>query len=229
MQVAICDDEPQELEYIKSLVNRYAPPDVTTCCFSSAEDLLAATQTNFFPLIYLDIEMEYTNGFDAAQELMANEKKPLIVFVTKTADYSIRGYDVAFHYLLKPIDEKKFQEVLDRVLRTVLPQHLQFSVGGVTYPILLHEILYFESQSYQLHIHTSQQVFTIRLGMKDIEQEFGKAGFFRVHASYIINLFHVRCFSKTEVMLDSGDHIPISRNRKKAFDEAFTIFMRRFS
>lgn len=53
--------------------------------------------------------MELTSGFEAAELLMSKKQKPLIVFVTKSTAYTVRGYDVAFHYLVKPIREDKFK------------------------------------------------------------------------------------------------------------------------
>ena len=39
----------------------------------------------------------------------------LIIFITAAPDYVYEAYDVeAFHYLLKPIDEKKLCEVIRR-------------------------------------------------------------------------------------------------------------------
>ena len=83
MRIAICDDEDQERLNIEALVKRYAP-ELSIVLFSSADELLAAAKTTFFPLIFLDIEMDDTNGFDAAEELMSGSAKPLIVFVTKS-------------------------------------------------------------------------------------------------------------------------------------------------
>ena len=119
MRIAICDDEDQERLNIEALVKRYAP-ELSIVLFSSADELLAAAKTTFFPLIFLDIEMDDTNGFDAAEELMSGSAKPLIVFVTKSTEYTIRGYDVAFHYLVKPLNDAKFHEVLKRALRLII-------------------------------------------------------------------------------------------------------------
>ena len=110
MRIAICDDEDQERLNIEALVKRYAP-ELSIVLFSSADELLAAAKTTFFPLIFLDIEMDDTNGFDAAEELMSGSAKPLIVFVTKSTEYTIRGYDVAFHYLVKPLNESDYSAV----------------------------------------------------------------------------------------------------------------------
>ena len=147
MRIAICDDEDQERLNIEALVKRYAP-ELSIVLFSSADELLAAAKTTFFPLIFLDIEMDDTNGFDAAEELMSGSAKPLIVFVTKSTEYTIRGYDVAFHYLVKPLNEAKFHEVLKRALRLIIPQYFTFSSNGELYRIPVQEILYFESRNY---------------------------------------------------------------------------------
>lgn len=154
MRIAICDDEDQERLNIEALVKRYAP-ELSIVLFSSADELLAAAKTTFFPLIFLDIEMDDTNGFDAAEELMSGSAKPLIVFVTKSTEYTIRGYDVAFHYLVKPLNEAKFHEVLKRALRLIIPQYFTFSSNGELYRIPVQEILYFESRIYAFRSYTA--------------------------------------------------------------------------
>ena len=50
MRIAICDDEDQERLNIEALVKRYAP-ELSIVLFSSADELLAAAKTTFFPLI----------------------------------------------------------------------------------------------------------------------------------------------------------------------------------
>lgn len=226
MRIAICDDEPQELHLVETLLRRYAP-GVSIARFSSADDLLDAAQTEFFPLIYLDIEMTNTNGFDAAEELMQQEQAPLIIFVTKSAEYSVRGYDVAFHYLVKPIQEDKFREVLERALRRLTPHYFSFSADGAAYRIPVQDILYFESHSYMLEIHTLQQVYPTRLRLKDVEDALYGAGFFRIHASFLVNLQHVVRIAKNDITLQNGKVLRVSRNRKKPFDAAFLEFARK--
>ena len=225
MQIAICDDERLEREHIQALLERYAP-EISVVQFSSAEDLLYAAETDFFPLIFMDIEMELISGFEAAELLMSKKQKPLIVFVTKSTAYTVRGYDVAFHYLVKPIREDKFNQVLDRALRRLTPRYFSFLLDGSQYRVPLNDILYFESHNYMLRIHTENRVYETRLSLKDVETDLYGADFFRVHASYLINLQHVVRISKTEVELTSSEIVRISRSKKKDFDAALTEFMR---
>ena len=225
MRIAICDDEHQERLNIEILVKRYAP-ELSVSPFSSADELLIASKTTFFPLIFLDIEMDNTNGFEAAKELMSGSAKPLIVFVTKSTEYTIRGYDVAFHYLVKPLNEEKFHEVLERALRLIIPRYFSFTSGGELYRIPLKTILYFESRNYTLLIHTQQHIYTTRLNLKEVELQLASLNFLRIHASFLINMHYIRHITKDDVEMQDHQLIKISRNRKKEVIAAFTKFAR---
>ena len=66
-------------------------------------------------MIFLDIQMEGRNGIETARAIRECDRKVVIVFVTAMREYVFEAFDVAaFHYLLKPIDEKKFTEVFDK-------------------------------------------------------------------------------------------------------------------
>ncbi len=66
-------------------------------------------------LVFLDIQMPGFDGF----EVLARSKEAgirVVVFITAHADHALRAFDAnAFAYLLKPIDQARFHEVLDRV------------------------------------------------------------------------------------------------------------------
>ena len=66
-------------------------------------------------LVFLDIQMPGMDGFDVLRELSA-EDMPAIVFVTAFNDYAIKAFEAnALDYLLKPIEDSRLSEALDRV------------------------------------------------------------------------------------------------------------------
>ena len=81
MKIAICDDDIMDLRYIQTLVSEYDSA-LDTTLFHTAKDLLAAFETKFFDVVFMDIEMEHPNGYEVAEILMQQEDKPLIIFVT---------------------------------------------------------------------------------------------------------------------------------------------------
>ena len=90
MNIAACDDDDSDLSTIRDYLGRY-DAGLSLDVFNAAEMLLAAAESKFYDLIFLDIEMEALSGFDAARLLMEGREKPLIVFVTKSSKYTIQG------------------------------------------------------------------------------------------------------------------------------------------
>lgn len=66
-------------------------------------------------LVFLDIQMPGINGFEVVQQLDI-ETMPIILFLTAYDEYAVQAFEVnALDYVLKPIDEERLQQVLDKV------------------------------------------------------------------------------------------------------------------
>jgi len=66
-------------------------------------------------LVFLDIQMPGLSGFDVVQQLDI-ESMPIILFLTAYDEYALKAFEVnALDYILKPIDEKRLDHVLDKV------------------------------------------------------------------------------------------------------------------
>jgi len=72
-------------------------------------------------LVFLDIQMPGISGFEVVQQLDI-ETMPIILFLTAYDEFAVRAFEVnALDYILKPIDEERLHQVLDKV-RTNLSQ-----------------------------------------------------------------------------------------------------------
>jgi len=72
-------------------------------------------------LVFLDIQMPGVGGFEVVQQLDVNTM-PVILFLTAYDEYAVRAFEVnALDYILKPIDEDRLHQVLEKV-RTNLSQ-----------------------------------------------------------------------------------------------------------
>lgn len=116
INIAVCDDEADEREEILQLIKRYHS-GWTPAQFSSAKDLLHATEKVEFDLILLDIEMASPTGFEVAKQIVGKQQShPLIIFITKSNAYTTRGYGVAFRYLVKPVSWYAFASAMDAAI-----------------------------------------------------------------------------------------------------------------
>ena len=68
-------------------------------------------------LVFLDIQMPGMDGFDVLRSLDEDDM-PVIVFVTAFDEYAVQAFEAnALDYLLKPIEDERLAEALDRVRR----------------------------------------------------------------------------------------------------------------
>ena len=66
-------------------------------------------------LVFLDIQMPGVSGFEVVQQLDV-ETMPIILFLTAYDEYAVRAFEVnALDYILKPIDEERLHQVLEKV------------------------------------------------------------------------------------------------------------------
>ena len=99
ISVAVCDDEPQVAEYLKNAVGDYfarADLDGRVTVFSDGEPLAQAYASGEadFDIILLDITMKNCDGLTAAKRIREKDADVMIVFVTASAEYVFRGYEV---------------------------------------------------------------------------------------------------------------------------------------
>ena len=105
LNIAICDDEKIIREQIKELAEKEMP-GVCAGLYETGDALLAAGKQ--FDIVFLDIQMEGTDGIETAKRLRQRDEDTILIFITGIREYVFEAFDVAaFHYLLKPIEEDK--------------------------------------------------------------------------------------------------------------------------
>ena len=227
MKIAICDDDIMDLRYIQTLVSEYDSA-LDTTLFHTAKDLLAAFETKFFDVVFMDIEMEHPNGYEVAEILMQQEDKPLIIFVTNSSEYTIRGYGIAFRYLPKPLSQSAVSNVLSLALETIVPQKVEINLSTKKVYISAREIYYAEASGHVVMLYTKAGDFRCRCKLKDIESQLPAGRFARPHNSYVINLNEVESSSRTSLVMTNRSTIPISQRYSKTFNNALIQYIRRY-
>ena len=205
INIAICDDESEQTEYIKMLVSKWADEnniEINIDMFESAENFkFAWSESKKYDILLLDIQMGGQNGVELARDLRGTDGKLIIVFITALPDFISDGYEVsALHYLIKPISENKLFETLDRAVKKInKPKKTLFiDADGVNFKILLDEIVYIEAFGHLTSVNTTNGKYDIQQNIGQIEKDLS-SDFFRCHRSYIVNLKYVRQISKTEI------------------------------
>ncbi|MGH8138642.1 MAG: LytR/AlgR family response regulator transcription factor [Steroidobacteraceae bacterium] len=110
----IVDDEALSRRGIEIRLLEAADFEVVAQCANGREALAAVTKCKP-DVVFLDIQMPGMSGFEVLTRL-PQESLPVIVFVTAYDQYAIRAFEArAVDYLLKPVDDTRFQAALERV------------------------------------------------------------------------------------------------------------------
>lgn len=225
-QIAICDDNAEDIRYVESLVKQWAKNfghTASILCYLSAEAFLFAYEDNkAFDILLLDIEMSGMDGVELARRVRAGNHQVQIIFITGYTAYIADGYEVeALHYLLKPVNEAKFSEVLSRAVvhlargeRVLL---LDTPEGSVRLPI--GDIHWAEVQRNYVTIHSAEGIYTVKQTLSDLESQLDE-GFFRTGRSFLVNLKQVRRVSRSEVLLSDGSKVPLARGYYDKLNQA---------
>ncbi|MDO5397528.1 MAG: LytTR family DNA-binding domain-containing protein [bacterium] len=232
MKLAVCDDQSEQALYVKKLINKWAESRNEKCAveiFENAEAFLFEYEENrAYDVIVLDIQMKKMNGIELAEIIRQHDTNVQIVFMSGYSDYIAKGYDVAaLHYLMKPVSEEKFFEVLDKARhKLALHKHyILFSGCGCEFKTAAEDIMYAEAVLHYICIHTISEIFKVKMTMTELEKRL-KTDFVRCHRSYIANIRYIHSITRTEITLDNGERLPVSNNKYNLVNREFLRYYR---
>jgi DNA-binding LytR/AlgR family response regulator len=228
LNIAICDDEVSQIEYLTKLTRDWAilrSINVNIHPFESAEAFLffyANDKSN--DILLLDIQMKEMDGITLAKKIRQNNGQIQIIFITALTEFISEGYEVsALHYLLKPVSREKLDIVLDKAVLNINRQEtpILIETADATARVLLSEIKYIEAFAHNTQIHmTDGTNIKGLISISELISLLGN-GFCRVHRSYLVGLAHIRQIGKTNIIMDGGLIIPMSRRRYNEVNQAF--------
>jgi len=125
IKVIVVDDEPLARKGLRYRLEEHDDIEIITEC-STGQEAVHAIMTHLPDVVFLDIQMPELNGFQVVAELKKTlTTLPIILFVTAYDAYAIKAFEIhALDYLLKPADDERIAEALERV-RASLKQQTQ--------------------------------------------------------------------------------------------------------
>lgn len=212
----IVDDEPLAAALLENHISKIDHLKL----IGKAQNAIEAykiLQNQSVDLMFLDIQMPHLNGIDFLKSL---PQKPKTIFTTAYRDFAIEGFELeAVDYLLKPITFERFFKAVERLLRNTAAKDdfILVKTEGMHRKFSVSEIVYFESQGNDIKIVLTQESFTAKNKITDLEKILSGKGFIRIHRSFIINTSFVTAFSNNELVVNKYQ-IPVGRSYKKEFD-----------
>jgi len=121
IRALVVDNEPLARERLHELLDE-APGVAVIGDAEDGPEALTAIQEQDPDLVFLDVQMPGMSGIDVIEEI-GPEAMPVTVFVTAYDQYAIKAFDLAaVDYLLKPFDDERFEQALQRARKQIASQ-----------------------------------------------------------------------------------------------------------
>ena len=236
LRIAIVDDDAKFQKQLKEFISRFFQHDAdrfSLRCYGDGVTFLSEYQSDF-DIVIIDIMMPLMNGIEVAHKIRDQDKDVLVLFITGTADFAIRGYEVsAVDYILKPLSYEtdfkfKFERVVRRAdaLKSRRKELVLKDERGRFIKLAADELIYVAKDRDNALYHTTQGVFSQRIPMFKVTESLqGEAAFAAVNSGCLVNMAFINNISGSVVELSSGERLVLSRGKKKAFYECFFDYM----
>ena len=203
MRIAVCDDNPKELERIKGCFCRIQGYDLVCSYFDSTSTVMEILKTENSPydLYILDIEMPGMNGLKLAKSIREKDSRALFVFLTSYTRYMKDVFDVVtFDFIEKPISDEKLLQILERAATylNITSQHFSFGYRASRYSLKYDRILYIEKK-----------------GRQEIWKQLNPKSFVHIHSSYIINLYNLDRKDNEIAIMRNGEKLHITKGYRR--------------
>jgi len=243
LKALIVDDEYPARQELRFLLEKYSDKVQIVGEAANAHEAWELITALEYSILFLDIHMPEINGLELAAKLQeyAREKgkAPYIVFVTAYEEFALDAFGVnAVDYLLKPIDPRRFEITLQKVLsleekqESAEPQKPAkpfSSVGlipvehkGKTLLLEQENIIFTYASDDYAFVKTFDTRYITRFTLKELESRLDSNIFQRCHRSYIVNIKRAREVipeynGTLTLVVDDAERseVPVSRSQAK--------------
>lgn len=231
IKIAMVEDNAKDAERFRAVLHDYQAEkglETELTVFEKGNDFLSDF-IGQYDIVFMDIELPDGNGLEISRELRKKDKHVILVFLTNLGQFAINGYEVdALDFMLKPVEKDIFSEKMKRILRHWKRNrklNVNVVLAGGKKIIKSKNIIYVEVQKHDILYHTKDEVIVERGALKNVEEQLKNALFARPNYCFIVNLRHIVGVDKYDLLLDNGETLQISRNRKKDFMSEFSRYL----
>ncbi|TBR36072.1 MULTISPECIES: LytR/AlgR family response regulator transcription factor [Dyella] len=233
IRALLVDDEVLARLAVRQALAAHADIQIVGECGNAAE-AQKAVEVLDPDLLFLDIRMPGMDGFKLLHSLNPG-LRPMIVFATAFGQHALRAFDAnAIDYLLKPIEQGRFDQAMQRVrqhwqglhatareVAAARPesrwlQRISVQVGEHVRVIAANDIDWIRADGNYVHIHAGSASYLHRETLRNLANTLDPTRFLRIHRGTLVNVERIREVhplfqGSAEVVLQDGTRLNLSR------------------
>lgn len=229
MLVAICDDEMNFREALRSMIFEYKTKNrIHIDVYTYADGYALLQSDKVFDLIFMDYQMPGVDGMEAARELRRRSCTCSIVFVTAYPQFVLESFEVQpYRFFVKPVDEAQITSLLNTFIAQqkklapllVINENEQIVVSAK-------DVLYLEGNGKYCTVRTTKNTYNSSKTLAQVHALLPQYCFYRSHKSYVVNLYSISSFNHNVITLVNGEAVCIGRSKVAEFKRIYRQFVK---
>ncbi len=235
IEIAICDDNIDELSNMAQLVNQYRSTKHLDCkytLFPNGFELISALEKGSQYGIYcLDIIMPGFMGIDVAKEIRGFNKTAPIIFFTSSPEFALESYSVkAINYVLKPITKEKLFFTLDEIIEQISTEKDEDTIivksnEGIQ-KIRISNLVFAEviGRNVRYHILSGKMIECTESFSTVCTNLLHYGCFVKPHRSYLVNMQYVDTIENHQIILQTLFAVPIAQGKAREIKQQYLAY-----
>lgn len=230
LNVGFCDDDSKFIDKIIPNVQsifKQLKIDANFYIFTNGNTLIKSFKeySPYCDIIFLDIDMPEINGKEVARKLRILDKNFKLVFLTSYEEEALNTFQYnVIGFLPKAYISEQLGVTINRVIKSIEEDKLYIEIFNIslsksrtsTIKIPLKNIMYFEIINKKIYLNTKKNVYLLHgYRFSDLLKDYSKKAFIDIHRTCIVNIQYIFSINDTNVCLDNGIALPLSRRKKE--------------
>ena len=232
LQIALCDDNVDELSNMVQLIDLYRTSKQLSCqhaAFSNGFDLVSALEKGKrFDIYCLDIIMPGFTGIEVAKEIRAFDKTAPILFFTSSPEFALESYSVkAINYILKPISKEKLFFTFDEMLEQLKAEKDEDAVivksnEGIQ-RILISNLVFAEviGRKVLYHLRSGKVIECTEPFSSVCDNLLKYECLVKSHRSYLVNMQYVDTIDNHQITLQTLSSVPVAQGKAREVKQQY--------
>jgi len=232
LQIAVCDDNIDELSNMVQLIDLYRTSKHLSCeyaVFSNGFELVSALEKGKqFDIYCLDIIMPGFTGIDVAKEIRGFDKTAPILFFTSSPEFALESYSVkAINYVLKPISKEKlfftFDEMLEQIKAEKDEDMIIVKSNEGIQKILISNLTFAEviGRNVLYHLRSGKVIECTEPFSAVCDTLLKYNCFIKPYRSYLVNMQYVDTIENHQVTLQTLSAIPVAQGKAREIKQQY--------
>ena len=238
----IIEDEPQAVTLLKTIVKSKFSNIEVLADFDKVSLAAEFIKKNKVDFVFLDVQLNGELGLDIINYLSKDELNFEIIFTTAYGSFAVEAFSLcAIDFVLKPINESRLSEAINRVLKkhTVSLEQLKIlqevstsekiekiilSMSEKKFIVNVSDILLLKADNVYTEFYLKDNVkHVVSKPLKEYELLLSQSNFYKPHRSFIINKVAIKAYQKStlEIEMKNGFKVALTRDKKKEVEDFF--------